>query len=83
MNKKNRVQCAVPFCHGTFEGTDEQEGLCNRHWRAAAGPIRRRYAAAWAEADRADRIGVEDLESFVRVTNAFRELVAYAIGVGR
>lgn len=77
-----RTNCCIPFCKGTMKGDpDDQDALCWKHWKASAGPLRRRYEAAWNEATNADRLGVEDIEACVRVTAAWRDLVAHAARV--
>lgn len=79
-----KIRCAVAFCNRTaFGDTHDDEALCGYHWRLSAGPLRRRYEAAWAEADKADRLGDDDQEAFARVTDAWKRLLAHATGLGR
>lgn len=75
-----RARCIVPFCGRKAVGEPDDEAFCERHWRIAAGPLRRRYEAAWAEADRADRLGMEDAHAFRRVTDAWEALKAAVLG---
>lgn len=73
------VKCAVNRCGVQVRvDNEDEEALCRHHWRVSAGPIRRRYEAAWADADAADGLGIEDSAAFARVTSAWRELVDYA-----
>lgn len=74
-----RIPCCVPFCKGTTPGNPGDEGLCQRHWTRAAGPLRRRYEAAWTETNRADQIGMEDVDACVRVVAAWNDLKAHVV----
>lgn len=77
---RRRAPCAVAFCRGTVPNSGpEDEGLCDKHWRLCDGPLRRNYEAAWEEATRADRIGEEDVDAFIRVTLAWGKLKEFAI----
>ena len=77
-----KINCCIPFCKSWVRGDPAaQEILCWRHWKASAGPLRRRYEAAWEEATKADRFGVEDIDACARVTAAWRDLVAHAARV--
>jgi hypothetical protein len=79
-----KIPCIVVHCgrDAQANGADE-EALCPWHWRRSDGPLRRRYEAAWAEANKADQLGEVDLDAFKRVSDAWKQLVDHATGLGR
>ena len=79
-----KIKCAVAHCgRFAFADASDDEVLCGWHWRKTSGPLRRRYEAAWEEAERADKLGDEDVEAFSRVTDAWKHLLDHATGIGR
>lgn len=82
----DRLTCIVPFCQNTMKaGEEDEEWICDQHFRPIPRALRVEYDAAWREADKADQRAADGIEPnpsvYVRVTEAFEACKAAAIEV--